>query len=117
MGNGLYDRFVELCNRKGEKPAVVCKRAGISASLPTEWKMGRKKGMSLATADKLATYLGVPVQELLGQQTPAPAAPQSAQVVTKIYPIKGYDKLDAVDRAKAEAFIAGLLSQDKYADE
>lgn len=104
----LYDRFAALCAEKGEKPAVVCKKAGVAASLPTELKMGRKKGISLNTAGKLASYLGVPVQKLLGQDDTQTCDPNSPAFV------KSYCLLDQIDKAKVEAFIAGLLAQEKY---
>lgn len=53
----------------------MCSDLGISKGLLTDLKYGRKKGMSAATADKIASYFGVSISYLLGteQTEKAPA--------------------------------------------
>ena len=66
--SNLYDNIQELCARKGIRPGRLCTDLGISRSLMTDLKMGRKKSVSADTAQKLAAYLGVSVSTLLGQE-------------------------------------------------
>ena len=111
--NEIYQRFIDLCEKKGEKPAVVCRKAGVSASLPTDMKMGRKKGMSLVTAGKLSAYLGISVDEILGVGSGATQAGNDTAPAQPAF-IQSYNLLDQIDQAKVEAYIAGLLAQPKY---
>ena len=66
--SNLYENIQELCTRKGIRPGRLCSDLGISRSLMTDLKMGRKKSVSADTAQKLAAYLGVSVSTLLGQE-------------------------------------------------
>ena len=66
MGN-LYETIQNLCDQKGIKPGRVCDDLGLSRGLITDLKMGRKKGVSAETAQRLASYFGVTVAYLLGQ--------------------------------------------------
>ena len=64
----LYETLSELCEKKGIKGGRMCTDLGISKSLMTDLKSGRKKGVSAATAQKIATYFGVSVGYLLGEE-------------------------------------------------
>ena len=66
MGN-LYETIQNLCDQRGIKPGRVCDDLGLSRGLITDLKMGRKKGVSAETAQRLASYFGVTVAYLLGQ--------------------------------------------------
>ena len=66
MGN-LYETIQSLCKEKGIRPGRLCDDLGLSRGLMTDLKMGRKKGLSAATAQRIAAYLGVSVSTLLGQ--------------------------------------------------
>lgn len=68
MGN-LYERIYALCEKKGIKGAKMCADVGLSKGLLTDLKMGRKKGVSAVTAQKIASYFGVSVGYLLGEET------------------------------------------------
>lgn len=67
MGN-LYERISELCDGKGIKGARMCSDTGISKGLLTDLKMGRRTGVSAVTAQKIASYFGVSVGYLLGEE-------------------------------------------------
>lgn len=73
----LYDRLVSLCAQKGIKGGKMCTDLGISKSLMTDLKMGRKKGVSAETAQKIASYFGVTVGYLLGEETEKAPIPDS----------------------------------------
>ena len=65
----LYDRILSLCEEKDIRPGRLCNELGISRSLMTDLKMGRKKTVNAETAQKIAGFLGVSVGYLLGQET------------------------------------------------
>ncbi len=67
MGN-LYETIQTLCEAKGIRPGRLCDDLGLSRGLMTDLKMGRKKSLSAATAQKIASYLGISVARLLGEQ-------------------------------------------------
>lgn len=67
MGN-LYETIQNLCDRKSIRPGRLCDELGLSRGLITDLKMGRKKSLSAETAQKIASYFGVSVAQLLGQQ-------------------------------------------------
>lgn len=65
----LYNRLKALCDARGVSLAKMCEEAGIPKSTPTELKAGRTKSLSTSTAQKVANYFGVTVDELLGGET------------------------------------------------
>lgn len=64
----LYERLDTLCKERGIKGGRMCVDLGISKSLMTDLKSGRKKGVNAETAQKIATYFGVSVGYLLGEE-------------------------------------------------
>ena len=64
----LYKTIEKLCEGKGIRPGRLCADLGLSRSLITDLKMGRKKSVSAETAQKIAGYFQVTVAQLLGQQ-------------------------------------------------
>ena len=64
----LYETLDALCKEKGIKGGRMCADLGFSKSLMTDLKSGRKKGVNAETAQKLATYFGVSVGYLLGEE-------------------------------------------------
>ncbi len=64
----LYERLSDLCQEKGVKGGRMCTDLGFSKSLMTDLKSGRKKGVNADTAQKIASYFGVSVGYLLGEE-------------------------------------------------
>ena len=64
----LYERLDFLCKERGIKGGRMCGDLGISKSLMTDLKSGRKKGVSAETAQKIANYFNVTVGYLLGEE-------------------------------------------------
>ena len=64
----LYDRIQSLCQAKSIRPGYLCDTLGLSRGLMTDLKMGRKKSVSAQTAQKIASFFGVSVAYLLGQE-------------------------------------------------
>lgn len=61
----LYENIVHLCELNGIKGGKMCVDLGISKSLLSDLKAGRKKTINIATAEKIAEYFDVPVGALL----------------------------------------------------
>ena len=64
----LYNRIQSLCKSKGVSGSRMCLDLGLSKSTLSDIKSGRKKGISTTTAQKMAAYLGVSVDYLLGEE-------------------------------------------------
>lgn len=63
----FYDRFVDLCSKKGVTPLQVRKELKISQSTMASWK-SRGLTPSAATLAKIAEYFGVSVNDLLNDR-------------------------------------------------
>lgn len=64
----FYDRFKQLCERKGVSCNKAALEIGLSNATPTKWK---KTGATPAgeTLDRIAAYFGVSTDYLLGKET------------------------------------------------
>lgn len=110
----LYDRLRMLCEERGIKSAKMCTDLGISKSLMTDLKSGRKKTISAPTAQKIATYFGVSVGYLLGEETKnAPTRKDERDVVDEV-DIAFYDEykeLDDEQKATIRDMVAVMRSR------
>ena len=66
--SNLYKNIATLCEEKGIKGAKLCNDIGMSKGILTDLKMGRKKSVNAETAQKIASYFGVSVGYLLGEE-------------------------------------------------
>ena len=64
----LYERIIALCKERGVSGSRMCLELGLSKSTLSDMKSGRTKGVSTATAQKIASYFGVSVGYLLGEE-------------------------------------------------
>lgn len=62
----FYENYVKLCNAIGKAPSAVALEIGISKSIVSSWKHGRTSPTD-ATAQKIANYFDISVEELLGE--------------------------------------------------
>lgn len=81
--SNLYSNIMELCEKQGISGYRMCKDAGIQPSILTDLKMGRQKGLSAVNAEKVASYFGISVRDLLG------ASPISASNVRDSVVLQG----------------------------
>jgi transcriptional regulator with XRE-family HTH domain len=98
----LYERIIDLCEKKGIKGGRMCTDLGMSKGTLTDLKMGRQASLSATKAQKIATYLGVSVGYLLGEET--------EETDKKEKPI-GYDGLS--EKRKALIDFALSVPEDK----
>jgi transcriptional regulator with XRE-family HTH domain len=64
----LYENIIALCNKRGIKGGKMCTDIGMSKGILTDLKMGRQNGISATNAQKIASYFGVTVGCLLGEE-------------------------------------------------
>lgn len=60
----LYEKINALCKSKGVSGSRMCLDLGLSKSTMSDLKFGRIKGISVPTAQKIAGYFGISVDEL-----------------------------------------------------
>lgn len=65
----FYDRFIELCNKKGVKPSRVAMEKGFNKGSISSWKKNAELGKDVKPTteilEKIANYFDVTVDELL----------------------------------------------------
>lgn len=64
----LYERIQSACKAKGLSVSAMCLQLGMSKSVLSDLKAGRKKTLSADTLGKIAAFLQVSVDSLLGKQ-------------------------------------------------
>ena len=74
----LYENIKELCEERGIKGGKMCVDLGLSKSLMTDLKAGRKKGISAETAQKIADYFGVSMERVMSGKAKEPASGELA---------------------------------------
>ena len=52
----LYEKIIALCNERGIKGGKMCTDIGMSKGILTDLKMGRQTSISMANAQKIASY-------------------------------------------------------------
>lgn len=67
----FYDKFCELCAKKGVSPTRAALDIGLSKATPTSWK---KKGTTpqAAQLQKIADYFDISMDSLLGKEEKPP---------------------------------------------
>ena len=67
----LYSVIQTVCQERGVKVSRMCLDVGLSKSVMSGLKAGRKQTLSIPTLEKIADYLGVPISRLLNEASPA----------------------------------------------
>jgi transcriptional regulator with XRE-family HTH domain len=94
----LYETFAKLCAERGLSVSAACKKAGVSPGILSDLKTGRKKTVSMDTANRLAAALGVSADVLQGLE------PEENDALIAFYgEVK--DFLDESDRQDLIAFM------------
>ena len=66
----IYSRIVELCQNKRVNITKMCRDAGIPRATLSELKMGRTLTLSTKNLNKLASYFGISVDQLMNDREP-----------------------------------------------
>lgn len=98
----FYDRFIDLCNKKGVKPTPLVVELGLSSSNASQWKKGSTPRPDIL--QKIADYFDVTVGYLVGSEEKENPAPEGAER------IPNYSKLTDTNRAIVDSMIAQLLA-------
>lgn len=67
-----YNNICRLCDLKGISIGKLCSDIGMSRGIMTELKSGRTKQLGAKNLIRVAEYLGVSVDEVLGVKTDSP---------------------------------------------
>lgn len=123
----FFERYAATCNEHGIEPCSqkAADLFGISRSTISSWntKNTFPKGETVAV---IADALGVSADYLLGRTdnpidyaSSIPVVENVSHDYTRTIPdfISKFRMLDDVDKAKAEAYLDGMLSADKYRTE
>jgi transcriptional regulator with XRE-family HTH domain len=62
----FYENYLRLCEKAGKTPSAAALEMGLSKPTVNRWKNGG--GATDATALKVASYFGVTVEELTGEE-------------------------------------------------
>lgn len=68
----LYENLKALCAEKGITGGKMCVDLGLSKSLMSDLKAGRRTGVNANTLSIIADYFGVSVDRILGTEKAAP---------------------------------------------
>lgn len=89
---------------KGVSPTAACKESGVGTSFLPDVKRGRQP--SIDKFERLASYLGTSVSELLGEEDPRAEGPAQPYLVMR------YNALSSENQEKVMAFIEFLVVQE-----
>lgn len=62
----FYENYLKLCEKAGKTPSAAALEMGLSKPTVNRWKKGG--GATDSTALKVASYFGVTVEELTGEE-------------------------------------------------
>ena len=65
----LYENIKLYCTEKGTNPSRLCTELGLSKSMMSDLKAGRKKSLATETLTKIANHLDITISDLLGEET------------------------------------------------
>lgn len=64
----LYNRIDRMCKERGTNITALCRDAKVARASLSELKAGRTKTLTLETGAKIASVLGISVDELMGTE-------------------------------------------------
>ena len=102
----LYERLCSLCEEKGITGGKMCTELGVSKSLMTDLKNGRKKTVNAITAQKIASYFGVSVGYLLGEEEKKEQFTESELSIKKREFIQKIEKMTDAQIERLEQILA-----------
>lgn len=107
----FYQKFIALCNERGESPSSVATKIGLSKAANTGWSSG--KVPRAATLAKIANYFGVPVEYFDGdpiagtEKAPVPETNTEAKYMMELF-----TQLEGDRRKRAVAYLLELSQEE-----
>mgnify|MGYP002677144732 CR=1 FL=1 len=75
----FYEKYLMLCDKNKKTPSGAALEMGLSKTTVNRWKNGG--GITDATILKVASYFGIPKEELTGEeQKEKPSAPETVSL-------------------------------------
>lgn len=106
----LYENIENLCKKRGVNVTLMCKESGASRGSLTDLKSGRKQSLKYETLDKIATYFGISVDELVtGEQKETAPQPQSGREADIQKILKKLETMSDEDYQLSMAMIQKIL--------
>lgn len=111
----FYEKYLMLCDKNKKTPSGAALEMGLSKTTVNRWKNGG--GITDATILKVATFFGVPKEELKGdtEQKEKPSTPEDAEREAHGQAILDkYNMLDPATQAMFESMLdAAIAAQEK----
>lgn len=109
----LYENIEKLCKNRGINVTLMCKESGASRGSLTDLKSGRKQTLKYETLDKIASYFGISVDELVSgkQKENLPADNASGQSVID-YLRNRFSTMSEEDKSAEASDILRFLSEE-----
>ena len=98
----FYNKFVNLCNKKGLSPSAAAEEMGYQRSVVTRWSKGTEPRE--ATIQKVADYFGVDADTLRAKKE-SPTAQEGSEALKDA----GYYRLNEDNKAFIDQMIEKLL--------
>lgn len=64
----LYNRIEDLCKSKGVNISQMCRESGAARASLSDLKADRNKNLKIDTLSKIASYFGISVDDLVGEE-------------------------------------------------
>lgn len=115
----IHENILLLCAERGITAGKMCGDLGLSRSLISDLKAGRKQGVTDKTAIKIAQYFNVPVGRVLGTDTKNSPADngegmeltQKQKDLASVIPVLP-DQIVSILLSAAEDYLSNQQSQD-----
>lgn len=108
----LYGNIIALCEEKGIKGGKMCTDIGMSKGILTDLKMGRQAGISATNAQKIASYFGVSVGYLLGEEEKEEKPVQEDELSENIKKLVDFAKSVPDDKAELVLKLMRTIVED-----
>lgn len=108
----LYENIIGLCEEKGIKGGKMCTDIGMSKGILTDLKMGRQAGISATNAQKIASYFGVSVGYLLGEEEKEEKPVQEDELSENIKKLVDFAKSVPDDKAELVLKLMRTIVED-----
>ena len=109
----LYNKIESLCIERGVNITNMCKEAGVPRSALSDYKAGRIKSLSADKLSKIASYFGVSVDYLLGNDKKNKLPAQKSGELSKKQEeyIEKIKNLTEEQQKLLDVFLTGLENQ------